>query len=212
MRLEGEIASRVGAIDELRNENAALITRIERAESGSREATAGLRQAAGAAIADLRNSQLTLTARLKQIEESGASAGANPDLASVKQQQQDIAERLAALETKTEQSPVAEALAAFERRIAAAEAGAGASEKLDHVDGAVKTLDLALSRLAERIAETESTANTAIRTLEETVSSLGARVEQNNARQETEAVRAVARATSRHHGAVGAADGWRSTN
>ncbi|MFT3727624.1 MAG: hypothetical protein QM759_07365 [Terricaulis sp.] len=191
VRLEGEIASRVGAIDELKTENAALIARIERAESGSREATAGLRQAAGAAIADLRNSQLTLTARLKQLEEAGPSGGAGPDLTAVKQQQQDIAERLAALETKTEHSPVAEALAAFERRIAAAEAGVGSSEKLDQVDGAVKTLDLALSRLAERIAETESTANTAIRTLEETVSSLGARVEQNNAIQETEAVRAL---------------------
>jgi localization factor PodJL len=190
VRLETEIANRVGAVDALRAENAALIARIERAEAGSREATAGLRQAAGAAIADLRNAQLTLTARLKQLEESGPGAG-GADLIAVKHQQQDIAERLAALESKSEQSPVAEALAAFERRIAAAEAGAGSSAKLDQVDGAVKTLDLALSRLAERIAETESTANTAIRTLEETVSSLGARVEQGGGMQETEAVRAL---------------------
>jgi localization factor PodJL len=188
VRLETEIANRVGAVDALKSEHAALISRIERAEAGSREATAGLRQAAGAAIADLRNAQLTLTARLKQLEESGAGAAA-PDLAGLRQQQQDIAERLAALETKTEQSPVADALAAFERRLAAAEGGSSA--KLDQVDGAVKTLDIALSRLAERIAETESTANTAIRTLEETVSSLGARVEQNTAMQETEAVRAL---------------------
>jgi localization factor PodJL len=59
------------------------------------------------------------------------------------------------------------------------------------VDGAVKSLDTALQRLTDRIAETESTANTAIRTLEETVSSLGARVEQASAVQETEAVRAM---------------------
>jgi localization factor PodJL len=191
VRLETEIASRVGAVDALKAEHAALIGRIERAESGAREATAGLRQAAGAAIADLRNAQLTLTARLKQLEESGPPGAGTADLSGLKQQQQDIAERLAALESKTEQSPVAEALAAFERRLAAAEAGAGKSDKLEQVDGAVKTLDLALSRLAERIAETETTANTAIRTLEATVSSLGARVEQNTARQETEAVRAL---------------------
>jgi localization factor PodJL len=190
VRLETEIASRVGAVDALKAEHAALIGRIERAESGAREATAGLRQAAGAAIADLRNAQLTLTARLKQLEESGPPGAGAADLSGLKQQQQDIAERLAALEAKTEQSPVAEALAAFERRLAAAEAGAG-TDKIDHVDGAVKTLDLALSRLAERMAETESTANTAIRTLEATVSSLGARVEHNTARQETEAVRAL---------------------
>gem|GEM_PF-1195518 len=190
VRLETEIASRVGAVDALKSEHAALIARIERAEAGSREATAGLRQAAGAAIADLRNAQLALTARLKQIEAAGPSV-ANGDLIGLKQQQQDIAERLAALETKTEHSPVAEALAAFERRLAAAETGVASSGKIDQVDGAVKTLDLALSRLAERIAETESTANTAIRTLEETVSSLGARVEQKTALQETEAVRAL---------------------
>ena len=54
-----------------------------------------------------------------------------------------------------------------------------------------RTLDGALQRLAQRIAETESTANTAIRTLEETVSSLGARVENADTAQETEAVRAM---------------------
>ncbi|HRP12151.1 MAG TPA: hypothetical protein PLK37_14070, partial [Terricaulis sp.] len=179
-RLEGEITKRLGAADALKAEQAALIARIERAEAGSREATAGLRQAAGAAIADLRNAQLTLTARLKQVEENGGGA-AGADLGDVRRQQQDIAERLAALETKAEhQSPVSDALAAFEKRIAEIEAG-----------GAVKSLDDNLQRLAERMAETENTANTAIRTLEETVSALGARVEANSAVQETEALRAM---------------------
>src|SRR4029079_6683058 len=59
------------------------------------------------------------------------------------------------------------------------------------IAGAVKSLDTALQRLSDRIAETESTANTAIRTLEATVSSLHARVEQSGAVQETEAVRAM---------------------
>ena len=72
---------------------------------------------------------------------------------------QDIAERLAALETETDA-----------RSIALVEGG-----KLTEVDSAVKTMDEALNRLSARIAETENTANTAIRTLEETVSSLGAR-------------------------------------
>jgi localization factor PodJL len=182
-RLEAEVTKRIGTVDQLRSEQAALISRIERAEAGTRETTAGLRQAAGAAIADLRNSQLTLAARLKQVEDGGGSV----DVGDVRQQQQDIAERLAALESKTDTSPVADALNAFERRLAAVEGGAN----LDHVDGAVKTLDHALQRLSERIAETESTANTAIRTLEETVSSLGARVEQTQAIQETEVVRAM---------------------
>lgn len=178
-RLEGEIAKRLGDAESLKSEQAALIARIERAEAGSREATAGLRQAAGAAIADLRNAQLTLTARLKQVEEAGGG-GAGVDLTDVRQQQQDIAERLAALETRTAQSPVTEALDAFEKRLAEIEAG-----------GAVKSLDDHLQRLAARMAETESTANTAIRTLEETVSALGARVEANTAVQETEQLRAM---------------------
>lgn len=186
VRLEAEIAKRVGAVDAIKSEQAALIARIERAEAGSRESTAGLRQAAGAAIADLRNAQLTLTARIKQVEDIAGNSGA-VDLTDLRQAQQDIAERLATLESKTDAaSPVSEALAAFERRLASVE---NSGDKYDHVDGAVKTLDQALQRLSERIAETESTANTAIRTLEETVSSLGARVEQNAAAQETEAVR-----------------------
>jgi localization factor PodJL len=177
-RLESEIGKRLGAADALKTEQAALISRIERAEAGSREATAGLRQAAGAAIADLRNAQLTLAARLKQVEEAGGGGGV--DLTDVRQQQQDIAERLAALETRDAHSPVSDALDAFEKRLAEIEAG-----------GAVKTLDDSLQRLADRLAETESTANTAIRTLEETVSALGARVESNTGVEETEKLRAM---------------------
>lgn len=176
-RLEAEISKRLAAADEIKSEQAALISRIERAEGASREATAGLRQAAGAAIADLRNAQLTLAARLKQVEDNGAGG---VDLTEVRQQQQDIAERLAQLETQAEHSPVTDALAAFEQRLAEIENG-----------GAVKTLDDSLNRLAQRLAETESTANTAIRTLEETVSALGARIEANDAAQETEALRAM---------------------
>lgn len=178
-RLEAELSKRLAAADQLKTEQAALIQRIERAEAGSREATAGLRQAAGAAIADLRNAQLTISARLKQIEDGG-SGGGGVDLTDVRQQQLDIAERLAALESKTETSPVTDALAAFEKRLAQVEGG-----------DAIQTLDDALNRLAARLAETESTANTAIRTLEETVSALGARVENATAVQETEAVRAM---------------------
>lgn len=186
VRLESEISKRISAVDEIKGDQSELIARIERAEANSREATAGLRQAAGAAIADLRNSQLTITARLKQVEDGGAAA---PDLSGIRQQQHDIAERLAALEGK-ERSPVADALAAFERRIADVEVNGG-GQKLEEVDGAVKSLDTALQRLSDRIAETESTANTAIRTLEETVSSLNARVEKSGAAAETEAVRAM---------------------
>jgi localization factor PodJL len=185
VRLESEISKRIGAVDLIKTDQTELIARIERAEAGSREATAGLRQAAGAAIADLRNAQLTLSARVKQVEDGGA---ASSDISGLRQQQQDIAERLAALESK-EHSPVSDALSAFERRIAQIEGGGG--QKLEEVDGAVKSLDTALQRLSDRIAETESTANTAIRTLEQTVSSLNARVEQASAVQETEAVRAL---------------------
>jgi localization factor PodJL len=176
VRLESEIAKRVGLVEELRGEHSDLIQRIERAEHSARETTAGLRQAAGAAIADLRNAQLTLAARVKQVEDM---AGGGGDVSGLRQQQQDIAERLAALETKTESSPVADALAAFERRLAGVEGGG----KLDQVDGAVKSLDTAVQRLAERLAETETTASSAIRTLE--------RLEQSAALHETDAVRAM---------------------
>jgi localization factor PodJL len=185
VRLESEIAKRVGAVDTLKSEQSALIERIERAEAGSRESTAGLRQAAGAAIADLRNAQLTLSARVKQVEDIAGASG-TIDLSDLRHAQTDIAERLGSLETKHAGSPVTDALAAFEARLAAVEHGGGSN-----VDGAVKTLDVSLQRLSERIAETESTANTAIRTLEETVSSLGARVEQGTGAVETEAVRAM---------------------
>lgn len=182
VRLESEIAKRIGNVEHLKSDQAALIARIERAEANAREATAGLRQAAGAAIADLRNAQLTLASRVKQVEDVAGGGGAI-DLTDLRQAQQDIAERLRALETKTETSPVADALAAFEARVADIESG-GAATKLGQVD-------TALQRLAERLAETESTANTAIRTLEETVSALGARIEQGSAALESEAVRAM---------------------
>lgn len=183
VRLESEIAKRVGVVDQLQSEQAALIARIERAESGARESTAGLRQAAGAAIADLRNAQLTLAARVKQVEDS-AGGSAAVDLTDLRHAQADIAERLAALETKTDTSPLNAALASFEARLAGVEAGGGSNAKIEEVDQS-------LQRLAARIAETESTATTAIRTLEETVSSLHARVENAGAAQETEAVRAM---------------------
>lgn len=190
VRLESEISKRVGAVDTLKSEQAALIARIERAEAGARESTAGLRQAAGAAIADLRNAQLTLTARLKQVEDAAGAAG-TLDLSDLKHAQQDIAERLATLETKTDESPLTGALAAFEARIASVETATN-SAKVNEIGETVQSLDRALQRLAERLHETESTANTAIRTLEETVSSIGARVEQGGgAAPETEAVRAM---------------------
>ena len=111
VRLESEIAKRVGAADQLRAEHAELLQRVERAELGARETTAGLRQAAGAAIADLRNAQLTLAARVKQVEDlAGVSGG--PDLVDLRQQQADIAERLTALEHQKDAGPVADALAA----------------------------------------------------------------------------------------------------
>lgn len=183
VRLESEISKRVGTVDQLKSEHAGLIARIERAESGARESTAGLRQAAGAAIADLRNAQLTLAARVKQVEDSAGGSGA-VDLTDLRHAQSDIAERLAALESKTGSSPLTAALASFEARLASVENN-GAS------DAKIEAVDQSLQRLAARIAETESTATTAIRTLEETVSSLHARVESGSAAQESEAVRAL---------------------
>jgi len=191
VRLESEIARRVGAVDALKADQAALISRIERAETGARESTAGLRQAAGAAIADLRNAQLTLSARVKQVEDT---AGQSPvvDLTDIRQAQQDIAERLASLEVKTDASPLTSALAAFEARIASVETATANTTKVDRIGDTVDSLDRALQRLADKLEETESTANTAIRHLEETVSSLGARIEQaGGAAEETEAVRAM---------------------
>jgi localization factor PodJL len=191
VRLESEIARRIGAVDALRSEQTALVERIERAEAAARESTAGLRQAAGAAIADLRNAQLTLSARLKQVEDTAAQSGA-VDLTAIRQTQADIAERLASLEAKTEASPLIDALAAFEARIAGVEAATADAGKIDEIGDTVHSLDRALQRLADKLEETENTANTAIRTLEETVSSLGARIEHaSGAAQETEAVRAM---------------------
>ncbi|MDX2277792.1 MAG: hypothetical protein NW206_20255 [Hyphomonadaceae bacterium] len=192
VRLEGEIGARIASADQLKSEQALLISRIERAEAAARESTAGLRQAAGAAIADLRNAQLTLSARVKQIEDVASRGGGSMELGEVKAQQSEIADRLAALEQQMRANPMGEALAAFEKRLAEIDAriaSAAANEKLESVDGAVKTMDQAMQRLAQRIAEAENTANTAIRTLEETVSSLGAKVEANNSQRETEALR-----------------------
>ncbi|MGD9980629.1 MAG: hypothetical protein AB7H66_05185 [Hyphomonadaceae bacterium] len=191
VRLESEIARRVGAVDTLKAEQTALIQRIERAEAGARESTAGLRQAAGAAIADLRNAQLTLSARVKQVEDIAGQTGA-VDLTDIRQTQHDIAERLASLESKSDTSPLTGALAAFEARISSVEAATANTAKVDHIGDTVESLDRALQRLAEKLEETESTANTAIRHLEETVSSLGARIEHaGGAAEETEAVRAM---------------------
>jgi localization factor PodJL len=187
VRIEVEVTERLTNVDRLKGDGEQLIARIERAETSARETTAGLRQAAGAAIADLRNAQLSLTARVKQIEETAAPGG-DGELKELRHQQQDIAERLATLETKTAANPFADALAAFERRLAGVETDG--EQKLDTVDGALKTMDQHMQRLAARMSETESTANTAIRTLEETVCAIGARVEQAGGKQ-TEAVRAM---------------------
>jgi localization factor PodJL len=191
VRLEGEIGARIAAADQLKADQSNLISRIERAEAASRESTAGLRQAAGAAIADLRNAQLTLAARVKQVEEAAGRNGVI-ELGDVKAQQNEIADRLAALEELTRANPMGDAITAFEKRLAdidARIAQSAATEKLESVDGAVKTMDQAMQRLAQRIAEAESTANNAIRTLEETVSSLGAKVESSAAQKETDALR-----------------------
>lgn len=192
VRLESEIAKRVGAVDTLKAEQATLISRIERAEAGARESTAGLRQAAGAAIADLRNAQLTLSARVKQVEDIAGQSGGAIDLTDLRHAQHDIAERLASLESKTDSSPLTGALAAFEARIANVEAAAANAPNVDHIGETVSSLDRALQRLADKLDETESTANTAIRHIEETVSSLSARIEHGGgAAMETEAVRAM---------------------
>ena len=193
VRLESEIGAGIQSAESVREEQKALLARIEKAETSAREATAGLRQAAGAAIADLRNAQLGLTARLKQVEDSGGQGGG--DLSDVRAQQAEIAERLAQLEAKGETNPVDDALSAFQRRLEQVEQGMGGEavqQKLDEVDGAVKSIDESLQRLADRMAETESTANSAIRTLEETVSGLSARFEaQDHGNTETEALRAM---------------------
>ncbi len=179
-----DISARIAAAGQLAGDQAELISRIERAEAGARESTAGLRQAAGAAIADLRNAQLSLAARLKQVEEqSGKSGGV--DVQDMRHAQADIAERLAALEAKIRETPMEDAMNAFSKRIDDISAKVNSAPK----ETEVKTLDDALQRLAQRLAETESSANTAIRTLEQTVSSLAARVEANG--PETEALRSM---------------------
>ena len=188
VRLESEIGNRIAASEQLKAEQQALISRIEKAEGGAREATAGLRQAAGAAIADLRNAQLGLAARLKQVEEAAGRAGAL-DLAEMRAQQAEIGERLASLEDKVSASPMQEALANFEKRLE--DIQQRVEKPTEDVGGQVKTLDEALNRLAARLAETESSANTAIRTLEETVSGLGAKIEKAGAAEETEKLRAM---------------------
>jgi localization factor PodJL len=179
-----DINARIAAAGQLAGDQAELISRIERAEAGARESTAGLRQAAGAAIADLRNAQLSLAARLKQVEEQSGRAGA-VDVQDMRHAQTDIAERLAALEAKTRETPMEDAMNAFSKRIDDISAKVNSAPK----ETEVKTLDDALQRLAQRLAETETSANTAIRTLEQTVSSLAARVEANG--PETEALRSM---------------------
>src|SRR5262249_6189262 len=158
----------------------------------------------------LRNAQLGLATRVKQVEETAGRSGA-VDLSDIRAHQQEIAERLSVLETKTNTSPMEEALSNFEKRlddIAQRQQTPGAAfedfEKrlseiaqrqetpdpaLAHVERRlddltmrveqpsaateqVKTLDEALQRLTARLAETENSANNAIRTLEDTVANL----------------------------------------
>ncbi|MES1200805.1 MAG: hypothetical protein ABUS57_05090 [Pseudomonadota bacterium] len=211
----GEVNARIATVEALKSEHAALISRIEKAEANSRESTAGLRQAAGAAIADLRNAQLGLAARVKQVEDGAGRAGAL-DVADLRVQQAEIASRLATLESKpapnvdsalarfekrleeiaqrSDEKPGQEAFAQFERRlqdIASRSQNTVTQDKLDEVGASVKTLDQNFQRLADRLAETETTANSAIRTLEQTVSGLSEKIAGVTASQETEALRAL---------------------
>ncbi len=225
------------AANEIRAAQSALAHRLERAEQGARESTAGLRQAAGAAIADLRNAQLGLSARLKLVEENNNGGGA-VDLSPVQAMQAALEHRLDRLErdsgaihpevaarlTRIEEThnvtdpAILHRLSRLEdssgqvdteisERIARLEAtvpGDALNARIDEIasrleahNGAAQTseLEASLQRLAERIAETESTANQAIRTLEATVAGIDARTAAQGAAPdvaaETEAVRTL---------------------
>ncbi|MGE3143282.1 MAG: hypothetical protein AB7L65_08165, partial [Hyphomonadaceae bacterium] len=103
--------------EEIRAVQAAMAARLDKIEQGGREATAGLRQAAGAAIADLRNAQLGIAARLKLMEENTATAGGAVDLESMRAAQSALSDRLARLERAVAQPSVPPELAARLDRI-----------------------------------------------------------------------------------------------
>ena len=152
---------------------------------------------------------------MKQVEDVAGQSGA-VDLTDLRQAQQDIAERLASLETKTDASPLTGALAAFEARIASVEAAAANTAKVDQIGDTVK---IARPRAAApgRQARTKRNPPPTPRSARsKKPSPRSARASNNGggAAQETEAVRAHARAASRHHGANGARSrpGARSAN
>ena len=180
-----------GAIEEMRRIQATLSERIERIESSTgpsaehvrgltqkldqveqtaRDSYASLRQGAGAAVADLRNAQLSLAARVKQVEEKAAAP--SPEL-------HGKMERLAAV-ADAQGEQLNRALAAFSQRLAAGDA------KAVEVDGAVRTIESSVQKMAERLAQTEQAANSAIQKLDEVSASV-----QSNAAAAADGVRAL---------------------
>ncbi len=157
-RIDNETAARTAGIEDIKQAQHALAARIDKAEVNAREATAGLRQAAGAAISDLRNAQLSLSARVKSVEEAGGTAS-KAQIEALGAQQCDLAARLAEIEKRSGDNSSTEALVSLEERLATvagriaqtASAQAEADAKLEALDARTTTL----AESAERVIAAE---------------------------------------------------------
>ncbi len=185
------------AIADLRNAQLGLSARLKLVEESS---------GASVDFSEFKDAQAALAERLTKLE---SAPDYHADLSA-------IAARLERVES-AEGPDIDGALAAFDAKLGALEArlsertaqtGSGDDAlhaRLDEIwsrlgahddrvsdsNAQVRTLEDSLHRLAERLAETESTANTAIRTLEQTIASVEAKTAGPDTAQQTEAVRQV---------------------
>ncbi|MGE0828962.1 MAG: hypothetical protein AB7O04_06380, partial [Hyphomonadaceae bacterium] len=170
------------AIEEIRSAQSLLANRLEKTEQAARDATAGLRQAAGAAIADLRNAQLGLSARVKTLEETGGANQSGAGVVSEMQARvQELAARIAEAESRgaKDSDALRNETRGFGERIEAVvtdlSGRLNASEaKAAEASGAVGAIEESVKRLTARLEQTEAAANNVIQKLEETVAQASA--------------------------------------
>lgn len=164
----------------------AIEARLEQIEQATREAAANLRMGAAAAINQVRAAQLDLEKRVKMVE-VGATFGGGVDGDKLRDAHANLEERLERIErggggqeraalhmldakitglaatVRDSRERTQSEIESLHQRI---EHGAGQGEYATRLTAVEKSVEDAIARLAERLVKAESTANDAIRQLE----------------------------------------------
>ncbi len=174
------------AADEVAEGQRAIEARLEQIEQATREAAANLRMGAAAAINQVRAAQLDLEKRVKMVE-VGATFGGGAEGDRLRETHSALEERLDRIErngggneraamhmldakitglaatVRDSRDRTSTEIESLHARI---ETGGASAEYAARLSAVEKTVEDAITRLADRLVKAESTANDAIRQLE----------------------------------------------